>query len=113
MQPTIDTTLAQKFGLTDLTPRYAPTEVLIAGERGSVRRVPVTCAIIHPAGTGEGPIYRELPKLELQTSVPGRSRWYGIVAGYLNSERRMVVIGTNPQDEVRMAWEIVPEDRRA
>lgn len=107
----IDTTLAERFGLTDLTPRYAPDAVLVAEGRGG-RLVPVTRVIVHPAGTEGGPIYRELPKLELQTSIPGRSRWYGILGGYINAELRMVVIGTDPRDEVRMGWDVVPEELR-
>lgn len=97
--------LAERFELTDRTPRYAPAEVILAGFR-----LPVLQYVVHPAGREGGPIYRELPKLELVTAHG--SRWYGILRGYINSELRMVVEGTNPRDEVRMGWEVVPEDRR-
>jgi hypothetical protein len=105
----------------DMTPRYAPTHVIIAqrmklfppNARLIRRNVAVTGARVYPVGHHpiQCPIAPEYCALELRT-VAG-SRWYGCERAYINSELRMVVIGTPARDEVRMKWEIVPEDRQA
>lgn len=107
--------LAERFELTDLTPRYAPDRVLVfVGSAGQHRAMdlPVLRYIAHPAGHHPKgcPLIAECTALELQTEFG--SRWYGCERAYINSELRMVVVGTNPRDEVRMGWEVVPEDRR-
>ena len=90
----------------DQTPRYTPDAVFC-------RRLisPVRQAVVHPPNAHErSPIRNELTALELVTA--NGSRWYGITRGYINSELRMVVEGTNARDEVRMGWSVVPEDCR-
>ncbi len=89
----------------DLTPRYAPTEVIVMTSRGFTN-APVIQSIIHPVGTAPAncPIRKEFCVLELQTAYG--SRWFGVQSGYINSELRMVIIGTNSRDEVRMKWPV-------
>lgn len=85
---------------TDMTPRYAPTEVM------SIKHgiVPVRTWKIHPPETHFwSPLVNDMTALECVTEHG--SRWYGIERGYINSELRMVIEGTNPRDEVRMKWE--------
>ena len=97
----------------DLTPRYAPDKVIIAnwnlgGPGGYVH--PVTGSRFYPANVARpGPIHPNMGALELQTD--GGSRWYGCIRAYINSELRMIVVGANSHDEVRMKWETVPADK--
>jgi hypothetical protein len=89
----------------DLTPRYAPTEVMIvSGKRFGM--APVIGAIAHPpmAHPKGCPLIQECCALELQTEFG--SRWFGCERAYINSELRMVVIGTPSRDEVRMKWSV-------
>ncbi len=90
----------------DMTPRYAPKSVLIAG----AGEVPVIRYVVHPAGAHPGPIRQDMIALELVT--PRGSRWYGVEDAYINSQLRMVVVGTNRRDEIRMKWPIVPKKYR-
>lgn len=113
----IDPELVERFQFTDLVPRYAPDHVLImATGDGKAYDCPVLEYKILPATTqakrrdAQIPIMHDLPVLELVT-IHG-SRYYGVLAGYINSELRMVIIGTNPRDEVRVKWAVVPEDLR-
>jgi hypothetical protein len=97
---------APNNSLLDMTPRYAPRTVLIFGH-GEVK---VTGYKVHPPGTHHGPIVSSMTALELET--PHRSRWYGVERAYINSQLRMVVVGTNRLDEVRMKWKVVPKKFR-
>ena len=101
---------ALKLDELDMIPRYAPAEVMVASV---LRTLPVIRWRSYPPGRRETdcPIRPEFTALECVTAAG--SRWYGCARAYINSELRMVVIGTNPRDEVRMRWEVVPEDRRA
>lgn len=90
----------------DMTPRYAPTRVYIHGHG----EVPVIQAVVHPAGSHKGPIVSHMKALELRTSHG--SRWYGVEDAYINPQLRMVVVGTNRRDEVRMKWPVVPTKHR-
>ena len=94
----------------DLTPRYAPDRVMMSQGR-HFAEVPVMRYIVHPAGQHppKCPIIPTMPALELVTAYG--SRWYGVESGYINSELRMVITGTNPRDEVRMKWAQVPANR--
>lgn len=84
----------------DMTPRYAPDRVIIARV---MKLCPVTQYIAHAPGTHDAsPINNTMTALELKTDHG--SRWFGCEKAYINSELRMVVIGTNPRDEVRMKW---------
>ena len=86
----------------DMTPRYAPTTVLVVG-KGTL---PVLQTIAHPPGVHPAncPIGDDWTALELKTA--SGSRWYGCARARINSELRMVIIGTPPRDEVRMKWPI-------
>ncbi len=93
---------------TDMTPRYAPSSVLVIGNNGA-RTLPVEQYIVHspfnhPAGC---PIVEDCTVLELRTA--DGSRWYGCDSAYINSELRMIVVGTNSRDEIRMKWEVCRE----
>lgn len=84
----------------DLTPRYAPKSVITAE---AMKLYPVTRYIAHPPNTHpQSPIVNSMTALECQTAHG--SRWFGCERAYINSELRMVVVGTNPRDEVRMKW---------
>jgi hypothetical protein len=92
----------------DMTPRYAPDRVIIAS---AMKLCPVTSYRFHPANSHKGSaIKAEWSALELMTAKG--SRWYGCHHAYINSELRMVIVGTPERDEVRMKWPIVPEDKR-
>lgn len=85
----------------DMTPRYAPTTVVVNG--GSA---PVVQSKVHPPGLhSRSPIRDEMTALELVTEHG--SSWYGCQAAWINSESKMVVIGIDPRDEVRMKWKVV------
>ncbi len=93
--------------MLDQTPRYAPAKVTILGHG----IVPVQGWTVHPPGTHpKSAIISTLTALECRTAAG--SRWYGVTCGYINSELRMVIEGTNPRDVVRMKWAIVPEEMR-
>jgi len=85
----------------DLAPRYAPEMVMIGG----YSNVPVICFRSYPAGQHPVtcPLVKDCCALELVTQHG--SRWYGCERAYINSELRMVVVGTNSKDEVRRKWE--------
>jgi hypothetical protein len=75
-----------------------------------MRTLPVTRYIIYPwdqRPAGQ-PIKPDYDVLECQTTAG--SRYFGILRGYINSELRCVVVGTNPRDEVRMGWAIAREE---
>jgi hypothetical protein len=91
--------------MMDMTPRYAPTEVMtIRGVR------PVTKALFHPPGTHRGAIRPDMGALELVTDQG--SRWYGFEGGAINSQLRMTVWGFSPRFEEVAAWKPVPEKFR-
>lgn len=85
----------------DQTPRYAPTSVICKG-----MTVPVTSWRSYPPGEHpEGcPLVADCTALELRTSRG--SRWYGVEKAWINSELRMVISGTHPNDTVRMRWPV-------
>ena len=86
----------------DMTPRYAPDHVIIAK---AMKLCPVTQSIAYPPGTHpHSPIKNDMTALELVTGHG--SRWFGCERAYINSELRMVIVGTNPRDEVRMKWPV-------
>lgn len=89
----------------DMTPRYAPTIDLFPTATG-FRMIPVEQYIAHPPGQHPAgcPLVKDCTALELRAG--NSSRWYGCTQAYINAELRMVVIGTNPRDEVRMKWPI-------
>src|SRR5690349_10952274 len=96
----------------DLTPRYAPDRVIvISGPERKAYAEPVHKYIAHPEGAHPKgcPLRPDCVALELVTTFG--SRWYGCQRAYINSELRMVVVGANSRDEVRMQWAPVPEDR--
>jgi hypothetical protein len=99
----------------DMTPRYAPDYVFIVCPDGQdsmkAYRSPVTGSTFYPAGVDRPnrcPIRSDMGVLELKTQQG--SRWYGCDRAYINSELRMVVVGCDSRDEVRMKWETVPEE---
>ncbi len=65
-----------------------------------------------PGGHKDSPIRNEMGAVEC-ILVNGHWRWFGCERAYIKSELRMVIVGTNPKDEVRMAWKIVPKDLTA
>jgi len=84
----------------DMTPRYVPNQVMTPhGMR------PVVGCTVHPAGNHPKgcPIVNTMAALECRTD--SGSRWFGVVDGWINSELKMVIRGTEPRDEVRMRWE--------
>lgn len=84
----------------DLTPRYAPTQVMTwEGMRPAVGYVAYP-PHQHPP---KCPILDEIVALEVITDI-GISRWYGCQEAYINSELKMVIIGADSRDEVRMRW---------
>lgn len=90
----------------DLTPRYAPDTVVIMG----YGQQPVTRATYYPVGLHprECPIRWDMNVLELRT--PKGNRYYGCESAHINSELRMVVVGCDSRDEVRMMWKPVPKE---
>ena len=93
----------------DLTPRYAPAQVMTVLHGMQ----PVVSYRFHPMGQHpeQSPIRSDMGVLRLVT-VTGDSRWYGCQRAYINSELRMVVIGTDVRDKVRREWPVVPEKLR-
>ena len=89
-----------------MVPRYAPTEVMLA--RAGIQ--PVISFVVHPPNSHKSAIRSDMTALELIT--PYGSRWYGVEHAYINSQLRMVVVGTNRKDEVRMRWKVVPKEFR-
>ncbi len=89
----------------DMQPRYAPSVVFVVGNDGARERQ-VTRYISHPPGSHPKncPLVADCTALELQTD--SGSRWFGCVSAKINSELRMVVVGTNPRDEARMRWPV-------
>lgn len=86
----------------DMTPRYAPETVFITSGN-TFGNLPVIRYIVHPANTHpKSPIKNDMVALECVTS--DGSRWFGVESAYINSELKMVVVGTNKRDEVRMKW---------
>jgi hypothetical protein len=86
----------------DMTPRYTPDRVIVPK---AMKLCPVTNAISHPPGTHpRSPIKNDMTALELVTTRG--SRWFGCERAYINSELRMVIVGTNTRDEVRMKWPV-------
>lgn len=85
----------------DFEPRYAPEQVIIAQ---AMKLMPVKQYVFYPAGTHKSAIKSELAALELKTDKG--SRWYGCERAYINSELKMVVVGCNSRDEVRMKWPV-------
>jgi hypothetical protein len=92
----------------DMTPRYAPTTDLFSTPSG-FRYLPVEQYIVHPPGSHPKgcPLIQDCTALELRASAG--SRWYGCDSARINSELKMVVVGTNRRDEVRMKWPICVE----
>mgnify|MGYP003543626280 CR=1 FL=1 len=89
----------------DNVPRYAPSEVLVAGF-GMVR---VTSTMFFPAGTHrpiDCPLVKEIGALALKTEHG--TRWWGFDDGYINSQLRMVVSGFPRRCELRSKWTKVP-----
>lgn len=91
----------------NLTPRYAPDRVIVHGILAGVTGARVYPPSQHPAGC---PLIPACTAVELRT--PAGSRWYGCQRAYINSRLRLVVVGTDPRDEVRMAWKRVPPKDR-
>ena len=93
----------------DRTPRYAPIKVIVIRSDGKGVMAPVTGAIAWPSGNHPAgcPLIPDCVALELQTEFG--PRWFGCEHAYINSELRMVVVGTNERDEVRMKWEVCRE----
>src|SRR6267142_5565881 len=88
----------------DMTPRYAPNEVIVRVRGGFAKR-PVLRWVVHAAGTHpNSPIRNDMMALECVTD--SASAWYGVQNAYINSELRMVVVGTNTRDGVRMRWPV-------
>ena len=89
----------------DMTPRYAPSAVVVVGPKGS-GTFPVLSWHSYPPGQHPKGchIKGDMTAVECRTSAG--SRRYGCERAYINSELRFVVVGTNPRDEVRMKWEV-------
>lgn len=91
----------------DNTPRYLPKTLMTKDGEGVVvwaRFYPPGC---HPA---DCPLLPDVGAVEAIVALPDlrvHNRWFGCQRAYVDSTLRMVVIGTDPRDEVRMAWEVV------
>ncbi len=92
----------------DMTPRYAPLQTIVYGRDGAYGE-PVEQYLVHPVGAHPAncPIASGWTVLEMRTRHG--KRWFGCSRAYINSELRMVVVGTNPRDEVRMKWPVCTE----
>jgi hypothetical protein len=89
----------------DMTPRYLPEVLGSVGGPGKVYK-----AMAFPPG--EHP--PACPLIPECTAVcawldNGRLRWFGCEKAYIDSHLRMVVVGTNPLDEIRMKWEVAAD----
>ncbi len=89
----------------DMTPRYAPAQTIVFGREGAYAE-PVEQYIAHPVGAHPKncPIAPGWTVLEMRTRHG--VRWFGCMRAYINSELKMVVVGTSPRDEVRMKWPV-------
>ena len=89
----------------DMTPRYAP-ESTIVHRAGKFLSLPVQKYVVYPPGTHPAgcPLVKDITALELRTAAG--SRWFGCASAHINSELRMVVVGTPARDEVRMKWPV-------
>ena len=92
----------------DLVPRYTPKTVTLSGKG----KWPAVRVEFFPIGQHPEECYirADMGVLKLSTAVG--DRLYGCKHAYINSELRMVVIGTFRSDEVRTKWEVVPEKLR-
>ena len=88
----------------DMLPRYAPSYVNASG-RGYF---PVNEYVFHSAGHSIKTIRKDAACVELKTKAG--SRFFGCESAYINSELRMVVIGCDRLDQVRMSWPVVPTE---
>lgn len=89
----------------DMTPRYAP-DSLVVMTPGGFRTARVIGYRAYPPGMHPkaSPLVSSITALECLTEFG--SRWFGCESARINSELRMVVIGTNVRDEVRMKWRV-------
>ena len=89
----------------DMTPRYVPSELMVApgGELLPVERVESFNRGQHPK---KAPLVADCTAVRCTLSN-GAVRWFGCDHAYIDSSLRMVVVGTNPRDKVRMSWEVV------
>jgi hypothetical protein len=89
----------------DMTPRYAPSRVLVSNGLGSFI-LPVLQYKTYPpnAHPPKCPIKPDMTVLELVTCAG--SGWYGVERAYINSELRMIIVGFDARDEVRSKWEV-------
>lgn len=98
----------------DMTPRYLPDEFLIAdwSLRGKgAWKCPVIGSHFYPPDCPRPhPIMLSWGCIVAHTTKGDRA--FGCYRAYINSELRMVVVGTPKRDEVRIKWAIVPEDKR-
>jgi len=87
----------------DRMPRYAPSHVIIASR---MKLLPVLRYITHPPNQhpAKCPLIPACTALELQTEAG--SRWYGCERAWIDAELRMVVVGFDARDEVRMKWPV-------
>ena len=91
--------------MQDMITRYAPESVRIVSPKlpSHSAVVPVKRHIVHqPQNHTGSPIRDDMTALECVTDYG--SRWYGIDKGWINSELRMVIQGTNKKDTARMNW---------
>lgn len=97
----------------DMRHRYAPTSVAVFDGRNAIKHAQVVgSAAYQPGGHPDKcPIRPELVAVALHTASV--TRWYGCVRAYINSELRMVLVGCDPRDEVRMSWAPVTRKRQA
>lgn len=89
----------------DMTPRYAPSHVLVV-RNGMGVAAPVVNSIAHPpyGHPDNCPIQEDMTALELRTSYG--STWYGCKYAYINGELRMIVVGCDSRDEIRSKWAV-------
>ena len=92
----------------DMTPRYVP-ESLTTFQNGGPGSFAVVKVESFPADQHEGsPIVNSMTAVRA-TLENGADRWFGCQHAYIDSHLRMVIVGTNPGDEVRMGWDIAAD----
>ena len=88
----------------DMKPRYAPETVLTMKNGKGVYSSVLKHVFYPPSTHPHTPICNDFGCLELTTKYG--VRYFGCEKGWINSELKMVIQGTNPRDEVRMGWPI-------
>ncbi len=93
--------------------RYAPQQVTVHAD-DRLLWLNVESYVAYPPGKhpSECPIEQTLWALQMRSgTLHFYSRWWGFEEAKINSELRMIVRGFSSNDEVRMKWDLVPEDK--